>query len=119
MSGSAPEGAPFRSLTGRAAFAAVYRKGERARSGGVVVLAAAGEAGPPTVGVVAGKRVGGAVARNRAKRRLRAAMAGVELKADTSYVVIADSEVVDVEYERLVKWLQRAVEKLPQRKEQA
>ena len=34
----------------------------------------AGEPGPARVGVVAGKRVGGAVVRNRVKRRLREAL---------------------------------------------
>lgn len=117
MSGSAPEGATYRSLTGRTAFARTYRTGDRARSGGVVVLAAAGEPGPPAVGIVAGKRVGGAVARNRAKRRLRAALREVRLAADTAYVVVAEPEVVDVDYRRLVRWLRDAVVELTERKE--
>lgn len=117
MSDSAPEGAPFRPLTGRTAFAETYRTGERARRGAVLVIAAAGEPGVPTVGVVAGKRVGSAVARNRAKRRLRAALREVPLETGTTYVVVADAPVVDVEFERLVDWLREALARLAPRKE--
>ncbi|NIP94599.1 MAG: ribonuclease P protein component, partial [Akkermansiaceae bacterium] len=48
-----------------------------------------------------GKRVGNAVRRNRAKRRLRAAMERVAPTAGTAYIVIAGPEVVQVEFRRL------------------
>jgi len=112
VSVSAPDGAGYRPLTGRTAFANTYRTADRVRRGGIVVLAVAGEAGMPRVGIVAGKRVGGAVARNRAKRRLRATLREVSLAEDTTYVVIADAEVVDADYRRLVGWLQSAVDQL-------
>ena len=112
MSGSAPEGAPYRSLTGQKAFDKVYEAGEIVRTRGVVVRALAGEPGLPAVGVVAGKRVGGAVARNRAKRRLRAALCEVQLAADTVYVVTAAAGIEEVGYKELVGRLQRAVAKL-------
>lgn len=82
-----------------------------------MVLAAAGDAGPPTVGIVAGKKVGGAVDRNRAKRRLRAALREVPLAGDTIYVVIAEAEVVGADYRQLVGWLTSAVAQLKERKE--
>ncbi len=83
----------------------MYREAQRVRRGGVSVLASAGEPGPPRVGVVAGKRVGGAVARNRAKRRLRAALRDANPPGGMDYIVIADREVVDVAFPRLVEWL--------------
>jgi ribonuclease P protein component len=49
-------------------------------------------AAPPRVGFTASKRVGNAVARNRAKRRLRAAVASLlpmQGKVGTDYVLIA------------------------------
>jgi ribonuclease P protein component len=102
-------GLPYRPLRGRNAFDRVYGQGVRRRKGGVVVVTAPGEPGVPQVGFVAGRRVGNAVERNRAKRRLRAAMAQIRLSDDTAYVVIADRTVVDVAYSRLVGWVEAAV----------
>ncbi len=68
-----------------------------------------GDTGPPRVGFVAGKRIGNAVDRNRAKRRLRAAMAEVALNDDTVYLVIAGEAVAGADYRRLVGWLDVAV----------
>ncbi len=73
------------------------------------MITARGDAGPPRVGFVAGKRIGNAVERNRAKRRLRAAMAQVALNDDTVYLVIAGEAVTGADYRRLVGWLDAAV----------
>lgn len=90
----------------RSGFEAIYRTGERRRRGGLTVIRAPGtHEGPPRVGVVAGKRVGNAVRRNRAKRRLRAALERVPLERDTTYVVIASPSVVDAPFEEVVSWL--------------
>lgn len=75
----------------------------------MTVVVAGFEPGPPAVAVVAGKRVGNAVRRNRAKRRLRAALEHVDVADDTAYIVIAGPAVGDVEFERLVGWVQTAV----------
>lgn len=76
----------------------------------MTAIAAPGPSGPATVGFVAGKRVGSAVQRNRAKRRMREAAARCHLKADTVYVLIADRDVVRVEFDRLVNWIRSATE---------
>lgn len=73
------------------------------------MITSTGDAGPPKVGFVAGKRLGNAVERNRAKRRLRAAMAEVALNDDTVYLVIAGAAVAGADYRRLVGWLDAAV----------
>jgi ribonuclease P protein component len=65
--------------------------------------------GLPLVGFVAGKRIGNAVARNRAKRRLREATCRVPLRRDATYVVIAEAGVNDVGFGTLVEWLREAV----------
>lgn len=76
---------------------------------------ASGNAGPPRVGVVAGKkRIGGAVQRNRAKRRLREALVGVPLRDGHDYVVIASSTVLTAPFGEVVRWLRTAVgEEIP------
>lgn len=72
------------------------------------MVVAEGPQGPPAVGFVAGKRVGSAVARNRAKRRMREATARCALKPDTVYVLVADSGVLRAEFDRLVEWVEAA-----------
>jgi ribonuclease P protein component len=73
------------------------------------VIHAGGERGVPQVGIVASLRVGGAVSRNRAKRRLREALTRVELKPDTAYVVVASPDVVTMRFDDLVGELGTAI----------
>lgn len=61
------------------------------------------------MGLVAGRRVGGAVARNRAKRRLRAVLDRTELADGMNYVVIATPAVGTASFEALTEWVQQAV----------
>lgn len=73
----------------------------------MVVIVASGSPGPPRVGVVAGKKkVGGAVQRNRAKRRLREALVGIPLRDGHDYVVIASSTVLTAPFGEVERWLQ-------------
>jgi ribonuclease P protein component len=74
----------------------------------VVVLAVDGASGPPQVGFVAGRRVGDAVERNRAKRRLREAMARVALRDGVTLLVIALPGVNGAAFSQLVNWLDDA-----------
>ena len=73
------------------------------------MICADGERGLPQVGIVASRRVGGAVTRNRAKRRLREALARVEMKRDTAYVVIASPDVVTMGFDHLIHGLGDAI----------
>jgi ribonuclease P protein component len=73
------------------------------------VIQASGNSTTPEVGVVAGKRVGNAVKRNRAKRRLRAAIHAANLRQNTAYVVVASSGVLDASFVELSNWLDKAV----------
>jgi ribonuclease P protein component len=72
-------------------------------------VAAPGSAGTPRVGLVVGRRVGNAVDRNRAKRRLRHALIEISLEQGMDYVIIADREVLDTPFESLVERLSSAV----------
>ena len=58
---------------------------------------------------MAGHRVGGAVVRNRVKRRLREALARVELRDGTTYVVVALPGVATATYEEILSWVRRSV----------
>ncbi|MDJ0953248.1 MAG: ribonuclease P protein component [Acidimicrobiia bacterium] len=105
---SLPEtGRPYRSLRSSAEFSRAYKTGTRRRCGAVTVVIAPGPAGPATVGFVVGKRVGSAVLRNRAKRRLREAAARCALKSDTVYVLIADRAVLTAPFAGLVSAINR------------
>ena len=53
--------------------------------------------------------MGPAVQRNRAKRRLREALAVTTIRVGRDYVVIATSVVNEVPFAELVDWLTRAV----------
>lgn len=98
----------YRSLRTRDDFTRVFEHGRRHRRGDIVVLFVRGECAPE-VGIVASRRrVGGAVQRNRAKRRIRAALARIPLPAG-KYVVIAGRAVLDAKFERLVSRLEEAV----------
>ena len=50
----------------------------------------------PRIGIVAGKKVGNAVNRNRAKRRVREAASRAELRAHTDYILIASPECNEI-----------------------
>lgn len=85
------------------------RIGTRRRVGGVTVITAAGQRGRPRVAVVAGRKTGSAVERNRAKRRLREAVAVAPVSDGKNYIVIASQAVLDAPFEELVAWVRRAV----------
>ena len=74
------------------------------------MLVSEGSPGPPRVAFVAGKGVGNAVRRNRAKRRLRAAMARMRLRDGLTYVVIARRGAADAPFPSLVEWLTAATQ---------
>lgn len=105
---SASRGRPYIALRGRSDFQRVFRRGHRRVAGGVTVITAAGVDGPARVGLVAGKKVGGAVRRNRAKRRLREALAQITLNDGADYIVIASPEVVTAPFRQLAEWVRTA-----------
>lgn len=109
VAASPRRGRPYASLRSRSDIGRVRRNGVRRRVGGITVFAASGPSAGPRVAFVAGRRVGTAVQRNRAKRRLREAFAALSFRVDRDYVVIAGSAVTGAPFEDLVAWLTRAV----------
>lgn len=78
----------------------------------MTVVAAPSPAEGPRVGLVAGRGIGNAVRRNRAKRRIRHALREVPLEQGMDYVIIADRQVVEADFSDLIGWLRRAVDAL-------
>jgi ribonuclease P protein component len=70
------------------------------------------------VGFTASRKIGNAVTRNRAKRRLRSAAASILLgrgKLGTDYVLIARASTVDRTYDALIADLEAALRRVNQR----
>ncbi len=82
-----------------------------ARAGGGATADARGAAGVDAtrVAVVAGRKVGGAVHRNRAKRRLRAALAGGSFPSGFDVVVVARRGVLSADFQSLQAELEALV----------
>jgi ribonuclease P protein component len=69
------------------------------------------------VGFTASRKVGNAVARNRAKRRLRSAAASILLRKGrpgNDYVLIARASTIDRPYEALIADLEVALRRVSQ-----
>ena len=96
----------FATMTRRTEFRRVYRSGKRVTIGPISVVSQACDEGETHVAFVAGRKVGSAVPRNRAKRRMRAAMNQVALTPGHDYIVIA--QTTDGSFQGLVSALAEA-----------
>ena len=92
-----------------AAFAYVYRKGERASAGNLLLLYAKSREGFK-VGLSVTKKVGNAVTRNRTKRLLREAIAKIRDRIDEGYlyVIIAHPGIVEDDFETVCRSVEHA-----------
>lgn len=93
-------------LRSKSEIAKVVRDGSREVSDHVRVVALSIE-GPACVALAVGRRAGNAVARNRIKRRIRAAVAELGLPEGCAYVVWADSRVERMDYWELLVTLKK------------
>ena len=84
--------------------------GRRRRTalGTVVVLSDPGSSNDPQLGLAVPSSVGGAVVRNRIKRRLRAAVAAAELPPGVRLVIRPRAEAASLGFQELEKCLREA-----------
>ncbi len=98
-------------LRRRRDFAAAYRKG-RIQSNQLLVLRVLPNGLPVSrFGFVAGKVVGGAVVRNRVKRRLREAARALPLRQGLDIVIGARKPAAEAQYEALRQALQTLLDR--------
>ncbi len=89
-------------LKRREDFAKVYRQGLAYAQGPLVLRVQANPEGSvPRFGFAVGKRLGGAVVRNRIKRRLREAVSQSGVEGAVDVVVIARASAVGASYQEL------------------
>jgi ribonuclease P protein component len=109
--------APVAGLTRRPEFLKVAAQGRKSAMPGLILQGCRrpATADPVRVGYTASRRVGGAVQRNRARRRLRAAAAAVmpqHARQGHDYVVIARTETLRRPFSALVHDLETALRRL-------
>jgi ribonuclease P protein component len=93
-----------RRIRRRSEFQRVFEKGQRVHGRFMTVLAASRQAGTARLGIVASKKLGDAVHRNRAKRLIRELFRRTVSTADRpgfDIVVIARRELFDATYAAL------------------
>lgn len=96
-------------LKKRAAFAYVYRKGEKASARDLLLLSAKSKEGLK-IGLSVSKKVGNAVTRNRVKRLLREAIKPLTGRIDDGYmyVIVAYPSIAEKDFFSVSKSVEQA-----------
>lgn len=96
-------------LKKRAAFAHVYRKGEKASARDLLLLSAKSKEGLK-IGLSVSKKVGNAVTRNRVKRLLREAIMPLTDRIDDGfmYVIVAYPSIAEKDFFSVSKSVEQA-----------
>ncbi|MEX2446581.1 MAG: ribonuclease P protein component [Dehalococcoidia bacterium] len=93
-------------------FAAAMRRGRRARLPLLTLVASRTDRPVTRAGFAVSRRVGGAVVRNRLKRRLRMAMRALPWRPGFDVVVVPQPECASARYEEVSGALEQAAHKL-------
>ena len=102
------------SLSRNSEFQRLYRRGKSAVRPTLVMYAIKGRQGQIRLGITAGKKIGGAVERNRAKRRLRELfrLMQPDIRLGTDICIVARGRVLDAPYDKLFKDFKSAIDEL-------
>jgi ribonuclease P protein component len=102
----------MKTIPSRAGFLAARSKGEKALARGLVIQAVTRDSDDWRIGLTATKKIGNAVTRNRARRRMRA-LARDHLsplaKNGIDYVLIARYDTATANWQDMAKGLQKAI----------
>ena len=102
----------MRTIPSRAGFLAARLNGKKALSRGLVIQAIRSEVSQWRIGLTATKKIGNAVKRNRARRRMRALARSYLVplaQPGTDYVLIARHDTVYADWQDMAKGLQKAI----------
>ena len=102
----------MRTIPSRAGFLAARSNGEKALSRGLVIQAIENEVSQWRLGLTATKKIGNAVTRNRARRRMRALARSYLVpiaQPGIDYVLIARHDTVKADWQDMAKGLQKAI----------
>ena len=102
----------MRTIPSRAGFLAARSYGEKALSRGLVIQAIENERSQWRIGLTVTKKIGNAVTRNRARRRMRALARSYLVplaQAGIDYVLIARHDTVNADWQDMAKGLQKAI----------
>ncbi|HEY3382902.1 MAG TPA: ribonuclease P protein component [Vicinamibacterales bacterium] len=88
-------------LRKRPEFQRVYNRGERVRTRLMTLLALPNERGISRLGIAATRKLGGAVVRNRAKRRVRDIFRRSDIPPGVDIVVIPRPDLLDADFRTL------------------
>lgn len=92
-------------LLRRRDFLAAARGLSRAAQGAVIQLRRRGDEGPPRIGFTVTSKLGGAVRRNRIRRRLKEAVrlaAAIHFRAGCDYVIVGRAATADRPFAKLI-----------------
>ena len=102
----------MRTIPSRAVFLAARSNGVKALSRGLVIQAIENQEPQWRIGFTATKKIGNAVTRNRARRRMRALARNYLVplaQPGTDYVLIARYDTVNADWQDMAKGLQKAI----------
>lgn len=102
------------SLKQNSQFRRLYRRGKSHVARTMVVYVSKNRLGENRLGITAGKKVGGAVQRNRAKRRIRESFRLFQdrLKQGYDFCIVARTYTVNAPYKKLTEDFECAARKL-------